>query len=194
MVIVGSHTGTSLSASPQAMIANEWEILGSRNVTKRELAEVVALVAAGRVKPIVTGTYPLEAAEALHLRLRNRKSSIASFWSRDWRKHANYFEPKDLPVIEKNEANITTLANSACLEQTPQVGVLFCRRHKSDRLASDAERFVYVISGRGQAYVSEQAFPLDAESMLWLEKDDTFYLEAGMDGLEVLLCRAPASE
>jgi len=32
MVIVGSHTGAVLNASPQAMIANEWEILGSRNV------------------------------------------------------------------------------------------------------------------------------------------------------------------
>lgn len=73
MVIVGSHTGTTLSASPQAMIANEWEILGSRNVTKRELAEVVALVAAGRVKPIVTGTYPLEEAESLHQRLRKQE-------------------------------------------------------------------------------------------------------------------------
>lgn len=73
MVIVGSHTGTVLTASPQAMIANEWEILGSRNVTKRELAEVVALVAAGRVKPIVTGTYPLEEAEALHQKLRKQE-------------------------------------------------------------------------------------------------------------------------
>lgn len=73
MVIVGSHTGTVLTASPQAMIANEWEILGSRNVTKRELAEVVALVAAGRVKPIVTGVYPLEEAESLHQRLRNQE-------------------------------------------------------------------------------------------------------------------------
>jgi D-arabinose 1-dehydrogenase-like Zn-dependent alcohol dehydrogenase len=73
LVIVGSHTGTSLNASPQAMIANEWEILGSRNVTKRELAEVVALVAAGRVKPVVTGAYPLEEAEALHQRLRNQE-------------------------------------------------------------------------------------------------------------------------
>lgn len=73
MVIVGSHTGTTLSASPQAMIANEWEILGSRNVTKRELAEVVALVAAGRIKPVVTGTYPLEEAEALHQRLRKQE-------------------------------------------------------------------------------------------------------------------------
>ncbi len=73
MVIVGSHTGTVLTASPQAMIANEWEILGSRNVTKRELAEVVALVATGRVKPIVTGVYPLEEAESLHQRLRKQE-------------------------------------------------------------------------------------------------------------------------
>lgn len=73
MVIVGAHSGTELKASPQAMIANEWEILGSRNVTKRELAEVVALVAAGRVKPIVTGTFPLEHAEELHQRLRDRE-------------------------------------------------------------------------------------------------------------------------
>jgi len=73
MVIVGSHTGTELKASPQAMIANEWEILGSRNVTKRELAEVVNLVAAGKVKPIVTGTFPLEEAEALHQKLRRQE-------------------------------------------------------------------------------------------------------------------------
>lgn len=73
MVIVGSHTGTELKVSPQAMIASEWEILGSRNVTKRELAEVVALVATGRVKPIVTGIYPLEEAEALHQKLRKQE-------------------------------------------------------------------------------------------------------------------------
>ena len=73
MVIIGSHTGATLTASPQAMIANEWEILGSRNVSKRELAEVVELVAAGRIKPVVTGTYPLEEAEAIHQRLRQQE-------------------------------------------------------------------------------------------------------------------------
>ncbi len=73
MVIIGSHSGTALAVSPQALIANEWEILGSRNVGKRELAEVVALVAAGRVRPIVTGKYPLTDAEMLHQRLRNRE-------------------------------------------------------------------------------------------------------------------------
>lgn len=73
MVIVGAHSGTELKINPQAMISNEWEILGSRNVTKRELAQVVALVAAGRVQPIVTGTFPLDRAEELHQRLRNRE-------------------------------------------------------------------------------------------------------------------------
>jgi NADPH:quinone reductase-like Zn-dependent oxidoreductase len=73
MVIVGSHTGTELEVSPQAMIANEWEILGARNVTKRELAEVVSLVAAERIKPVVTGMYPLEEAENLHQRLRRQE-------------------------------------------------------------------------------------------------------------------------
>ena len=55
------------------MVANEWEILGSRNVTKRELAEVVALVQAGRVHPIGTGTYPLSEAEAIHARLSQQQ-------------------------------------------------------------------------------------------------------------------------
>lgn len=73
MVIVGAHSGAALSVSPQAMIANEWEVLGSRNVTKRELVEVVSLVAAGRVRPIVTGRYPLSEVETLHERLRRRE-------------------------------------------------------------------------------------------------------------------------
>jgi D-arabinose 1-dehydrogenase-like Zn-dependent alcohol dehydrogenase len=72
MVIVGSHTGTELSIRPQMMISNEWEILGSRNVTKRELQEVVELVAAKRIQPVVTEVHPLEEAEAVHARLRQR--------------------------------------------------------------------------------------------------------------------------
>ena len=55
------------------MIANEWEILGARNVTKRELADVVSLVSAERIKAVVTGTYPLEEAENLHQRLRRQE-------------------------------------------------------------------------------------------------------------------------
>jgi len=107
------------------------------------------------------------------------------------------FEAKDLPVTEKNGVNIATLANRAMLGtnalQVERV-MLETGAKSSMFKATDAERFVYVIHGKGQAYVGEQAFPLDAESMLWLEKDDIFYLEAGTDGLEVLLCHAPGNE
>lgn len=107
------------------------------------------------------------------------------------------FESKDLPVTEKNGANITTLANTAMLGtnalQVERV-VLQASGKSSPFETVDAERFVYVIRGKGEAYVGEQAFPLDAESVLWLERADIFYLEAGEEGLEVLLCHAPASD
>jgi D-arabinose 1-dehydrogenase-like Zn-dependent alcohol dehydrogenase len=57
------------------MVANEWEILGSRNVTKRELAEVVALVQAGRINPVISGVHRLEEAEAIHARLGRQEIS-----------------------------------------------------------------------------------------------------------------------
>ncbi len=72
MVVVGSHTGTELTISPHAFYQNEFELLGSRNVSVGELAEVVDLVAAGKVDPVVSGTYPLEQVEELHERVRNR--------------------------------------------------------------------------------------------------------------------------
>ncbi|RJP48120.1 MAG: hypothetical protein C4586_09690 [Anaerolineaceae bacterium] len=107
------------------------------------------------------------------------------------------FEPGDLPVTEKNGVNIATLANHAMLGtdalQVERI-ILEARTKSSSFESFEPERFIYVIRGKGQAQVGEQTFPLDAESMLWLEKDDTFYLEADMDGLEVLLCHAPGNE
>ena len=107
------------------------------------------------------------------------------------------FQPKDLPVTEKNGVNIATLANRAMLGSNAlQVERIRLETSVKSSMfkAADAERFVYVIRGNGRAYVSEQAFQLDAESMLWLEKDDTCYLEANTGGLEVLLCHAPGNE
>lgn len=69
MVIVGSHTGSEWNIDPGLIYRNEWEILGSRNVTVDELATVVALVADGKIRPIVAGLYPLEDAEMLHQRV-----------------------------------------------------------------------------------------------------------------------------
>lgn len=59
--------------------------------------------------------------------------------------------------------------------------------------AEAGEHFLYVIRGAGQARVGAHAFPLEPESILWLEAGDTFSLEAGPGALEVLFCSAPAS-
>jgi quercetin dioxygenase-like cupin family protein len=107
------------------------------------------------------------------------------------------FEPRDLPVTRKDGAHIATLANHAMLGtnalQVERIEVEAAAQ-SSFFGAVDAERFVYVIRGSGRASVGEQEYPLEAESVLWLEKSDTFYLEAGANGLEVLLCRAPAGD
>ena len=58
--------------------------------------------------------------------------------------------------------------------------------------ASDGEHFVYVMRGAGQAHVGTESFPLEPESILWLEPGDTYTFEAGANALTVLLCRAPA--
>ncbi len=69
MVIVGSHTGTDWEIDTGAIYRRELEILGSRNVSVAELAEVVRLVADGSIRPVIAGRYPLEAAEELQQRV-----------------------------------------------------------------------------------------------------------------------------
>jgi len=107
------------------------------------------------------------------------------------------FEPKDLPVSDRNGVNIATLANHAMLgtDALHVERVVLNEGAKSLSFeAADAERFVYVVRGNGQAHAGGQLFRLDAESMLWLEKGEPFSLEAGTAGLEVLFCRAPAGK
>jgi hypothetical protein len=107
------------------------------------------------------------------------------------------YDPKDFSVIKKNGVNIATLANQAMLGtnalQVEKI-LLQAGAESASYPPGDGERFVYVIRGKGQANVNERAFPLNAESVLWLETGDTFYLEAGSDVLEVLFCQAPATE
>ncbi len=69
MVVVGSHTGNAWTVDPGLVFRNEWEIIGSRNVSVDELETVVGLVASGAVEPVVAGTYPLEEVERLHDRV-----------------------------------------------------------------------------------------------------------------------------
>ncbi len=107
------------------------------------------------------------------------------------------FESKDLPIDEKTGVKIATLANQAMLgaDALQVKRITLGANSKSDSYgAENAERFVYVINGKGQAQVGDEFFPLAAESILWLEKSDTFHFEANTDGLEILLCHAPVGE
>lgn len=71
LVIVGFHKGGEFPIQASRMVANEWEILGSRNVGKQELVDVVRLVEAGRIQPVVTEVHPLEELEKILERLEN---------------------------------------------------------------------------------------------------------------------------
>jgi quercetin dioxygenase-like cupin family protein len=55
----------------------------------------------------------------------------------------------------------------------------------------DGERFLYVIGGTGTAIVGDERLPLAPESVLWLESGDRYRVEAGPDGIELLLAEAP---
>ena len=105
------------------------------------------------------------------------------------------FEPNDLPIRNQDGVTYTTLANAAMLgADALQVEHVALEAGKKSEPADavDAERFLYVIQGTGQAHVGSDAFPLAPESMLWIESGETFTLEAGAEQLEVLICRAPA--
>jgi D-arabinose 1-dehydrogenase-like Zn-dependent alcohol dehydrogenase len=70
VVIIGSHTGFDFPLPALQVLTKEWEILGSRNTTKQELAEVADLVAQGMLKPIVSRVFPFEEVEEAHRLLR----------------------------------------------------------------------------------------------------------------------------
>ena len=106
-------------------------------------------------------------------------------------------EPKDLTVIQKDGANVTMLAEYSKIGTNAlQVERIELKAGAKTPFyeAADAERFIYVIRGNGGGYIRDQKYPLEAESVLWLAREEKFYLEAGAGGLEVLFCRAPAGE
>jgi quercetin dioxygenase-like cupin family protein len=55
----------------------------------------------------------------------------------------------------------------------------------------ETEQLIYVIQGGGEAQVNSEVYPLDTESMLWLEPGDQYRFKAGADGLEILQGYAP---
>jgi len=106
------------------------------------------------------------------------------------------FTSSDLTTTRHSGVAQTTLADAARLgTDALQVERLALDpgAHTLPRQASGAEHFLYVIRGTGQARVGSESFPLEPESVLWLEPGDTYIFEGGAETLEGLLCRAPAS-
>ena len=66
LVFVGYVPALPMSFLPFHMVLNEIEVVGSRANTPQELKETVALVAQGRIQPIVDRTFPLEEVEEAH--------------------------------------------------------------------------------------------------------------------------------
>jgi len=53
------------------------------------------------------------------------------------------------------------------------------------------DQLLYVIKGDGIAKVNSKEFPLDKESVLWLESGEKFHFISGGLGLEILQASAP---
>ena len=56
---------------------------------------------------------------------------------------------------------------------------------------TDIDQLLYVIKGDGIATVNSKEFPLDKESILWLESGEKYHFISGSSGLEILQASAP---
>ncbi|MEW6666771.1 MAG: alcohol dehydrogenase catalytic domain-containing protein [Thermodesulfobacteriota bacterium] len=66
LIIVGYVPGQPFPLDTMAMHYHEWDIKGSRLCTKAELLQVIRLVGEGKIRPVVSKTFPMEQAnEAL---------------------------------------------------------------------------------------------------------------------------------
>jgi D-arabinose 1-dehydrogenase-like Zn-dependent alcohol dehydrogenase len=63
LIIVGFQPGAVFATDPTRFVTDEIAVIGSRYVNYAELAEAADWVGAGRVKPVISQTYPLAEAE-----------------------------------------------------------------------------------------------------------------------------------
>ena len=74
LVFVGEVSGQPAQFNPALMIYKEVVLTGAQSANSAELAEVLALVAAGRLRPVIGATLPLEEAVQAHQMLSNRRN------------------------------------------------------------------------------------------------------------------------
>ncbi len=63
LVFVGTQPGSTFSPNPLKFVSDEYVVTGSRHVNRAELQEAASWLVEGKVKPIISGTYPLEEGE-----------------------------------------------------------------------------------------------------------------------------------
>jgi propanol-preferring alcohol dehydrogenase len=73
LVLVGYSYEKPLSIFPAIIMRGEFRIIGSRACRLDDLREVIDLVAAQKIKPLVSETYPLERVNEVHDRLKRNE-------------------------------------------------------------------------------------------------------------------------
>ena len=70
LVILGYNYGIPLAVDTADLIYGQWSILGTRASNLQDVVDVVKLVEQGRLKPVVSETYPLQEVEQALTKLR----------------------------------------------------------------------------------------------------------------------------
>jgi D-arabinose 1-dehydrogenase-like Zn-dependent alcohol dehydrogenase len=73
LVLVGYSFDQPFSIFPAIIMRGEFKIIGSRACRLRNMEEVIELVAAKKIKPLVTETFPLEQVNEVHSRLKGNE-------------------------------------------------------------------------------------------------------------------------
>ena len=73
LILVGYNYEKPLSIFPAVIMRGEFRIIGSRACRIDDLREVIDLVAAKKIKPLVSETYPLERVNEVHDRLKKNE-------------------------------------------------------------------------------------------------------------------------
>ena len=94
---------------------------------------------------------------------------------------------KDQTVIRQGEGwKEVTLASTQVFDQAAMVArrwVFEAGATGPETTHGDHDQLLYVIAGNGQAMVDGNIFPLDHESVLWIEPGETYHFQAGMNDL-----------
>lgn len=75
IVVVGNVQGDEVPVPPAYLILKEISLIGTKSCTKEEMAEVLALIRAGKVHPEVAEIIPLGQARELHERMEAQGAS-----------------------------------------------------------------------------------------------------------------------